>query len=212
MLKVAFFGSSTVQGHGASRSEKRATSLVASALGWNEINLGIGGTTVAGRDEDGFLTSDDSGLARVPDVIAVNPDLVIVLYGANDFGTSVPLGDQSIFAPGTFASDYDSMVRGLVDALGNSKVVLSTLLYRADAISANTAGATLNQYNNIIKETAVKYDLLLLEPDRESTISESNFDQLSSDDTHLNDQGYQYLAAYYIEKFSTLGELSSSVN
>ena len=116
MTNCVFFGASTVEGAGASSPDKRFSTLVCRSMGWDEINMGIGGTCVVGRDDEGQVTDEDSGLGRVPDVLEAAPDRVLILHGANDFGTGQPIGDPKEFRQGTFLWDYDTMARGLLFA------------------------------------------------------------------------------------------------
>ena len=113
MTKAVFYGASTAEGAGASSPAKRFSTLVCEALGWEEINLGIGGTTMTGRDDKGMIVDEESGIGRVPDVLHAAPDVVVILYGANDFGAGKPLGDAQKFQQGTFFWDYDTVLRGL---------------------------------------------------------------------------------------------------
>lgn len=200
MTKAVFFGASSVEGAGASDPEKRFTTLVAQTLGWEEVNLGIGGTTVVGRDEEGQVTDENSGLGRVPDVLEVRPDVVLILYGANDFGQGVPLGDPDEFRQGTFASDYDTMLRGLLYVLHTGQIVLSTCQYRADAGTPNAQGLTLPDYNRVIQTLGERNGLRVLDAYSESGIGPDNWPQFSADDAHLNDAGYERLAAFFIHE------------
>lgn len=201
MTKAVFYGSSTTEGAGASSPDKRFSTIVSRALGWEEINLGIGGTRVVGRDEDGQVIDENSGLARVPFVLDAEPNLVLILYGANDFNQSKLLGDSTHFQQGTFFWDYDTMLRGLLDGLEPDQIVLSTLQYNAP--QPMPPGASLAEYNAVISEMGRRYDLRVLDAFTGSGIDARNFASLSSDDIHLNDDGYQRLAAFFIDALQT---------
>ena len=203
MIKAAFFGASTVAGDGASSPEKRFTTVICRTLGWDEINLGVGGSTMVGRDDKGMIVDEESGIGRVPDILHAAPNIVVILYGANDFGQSRLLGEPDKFQQGTFLWDYDTVVRGLIENLPDTKIVLSTLVYRADADTPNAEGMTLEDYNGVIRQIAARYDLPLAEAYVGSAISKSNFAGLSADDAHLNDEGHQRLAAFFIECLQT---------
>ena len=203
MTKAVFFGASSVEGAGASTPDKRFTTLICRALGWEEINLGVGGTTMAGRGEDGLLTDEESGIGRVPDILHAAPNFLLILYGANDFGTSRPLGSSEKFLPGTFLSDYDTALRGLIENLPDTRIVLATSQYRADADTPNALGLTLSDYNGVVRHLAGRYGLELADAAASCGIDARNFAALSADASHLNDDGYQRLAAYYIECLTT---------
>ena len=199
MTKTAFFGASTVAGDGASSPDKRFSTLVCRTLGWEEINLGVGGSAMTGRDDTGMISDEDSGIGRVPDLLHAAPDLIVILYGANDFGQSKPLGDPAQFRQGTFFWDYDTVLRGLIENLPDTQIVLSTLAYRADAETPNGEGLTLEDYNGVIRRLAERYGLKLADAYESASIDGRNFASLSADDAHLNDDGHQRLAAFYIE-------------
>ena len=199
MTKAVFFGASTVEGVGASTPEKRFTTVVCQTLGWQEINLGIGGTTMTGRDDKGMIVDEESGIGRVPDILRAAPDIVVILYGANDFAQSRPLGDPNQFQQGTFTWDYDTALRGLIENLPDTQTVLCTLAYRADAETPNGLGRTLEDYNQAIRQLAERYHLRLADVYANAGIDRRNFASLSADEAHLNDDGHQRLAAFFIE-------------
>lgn len=199
MTKAVFYGASTVAGDGASSPDKRFTTVICRALGWEEINLGIGGTTMAGRDDKGMIVDEESGIGRIPDILHAAPDFVVILYGANDFGQGRTLGDPQKFQQGTFLWDYDTAVRGLIENLPDAQIILSTLAYRADAETPNAQGFVLEDYNAVVRQIAERYRLKLADAYANAGIDRSNFASLSADDAHLNDDGHQRLAAFFIE-------------
>ena len=203
MMKAVFFGASTVEGAGASAPEKRFSSLVCRTLGWDEINLGIGGTTMTGRDERGMVVEDESGIGRVPDILHAAPAWVVILYGANDFAQSKPLGDPEKFQQGTFFWDYDTVLRGLIENLPDAQILLMTLAYRADAETPNALRLLLQDYNNAIRRLADRYNLRLADAWESAGIDRRNFAGLSADEAHLNNDGHQRLAAFMIECLNT---------
>jgi len=203
MIKAVFFGASTVEGVGASVPEKRFSALVCRTLGWEEINLGIGGTTMTGRDDRGMVVEEESGIGRVPDILQANPAWIVILYGANDFAQGRPLGDPDQFQQGTFFWDYDTVLRGLIENLPDAQILLMTLAYRADAETPNALGLTLQDYNGSIRRLADRYSLRLADAWKNSGINSRNFAEFSADEAHLNDDGHQRLAAFVIECLNT---------
>jgi lysophospholipase L1-like esterase len=203
MTKAVFFGASSVEGAGASSPDKRFTTLICRTLGWEEINLGIGGTTMTGRGEDGLIADEESGIGRVPDILHAAPNVVLISYGANDFARSCLLGELGKFQPGTYVSDYDTALRGLIENLPGTKIVLATCQYRADGETPNEIGLILEDYNNAVRQLAERYGLELADAATGSGINAANFPKLSADEFHLNDDGYQRLAAFLIECLQT---------
>ena len=203
MTKAVFFGASSVEGAGASSPDKRFSTLVCRSLGWDEINLGVGGTTMTGRGEDGLIADEESGIGRVPDILHAKPDVVFISYGANDFVRGCPLGSLEKFEPGTYASDYDTVLRGLIENLPNARLVLATCQYRGDADTPNERGLVLDDYNEIVRRLAEQYKIEMADAWKSSGIDAQNFAALSADVGHLNDDGYQRLAAFLIECLQT---------
>ena len=203
MTKAVFFGASTVEGAGASSPDKRFSTLICRTLGWEEINLGIGGTTMTGRDDTGMIADEESGIGRVPDILHAAPDWVIILYGANDFAAGKPLGEAGQFRQGTFLWDYDTALRGLIENLPDAQIILSTLVYRADGETPNVLGMVLEDYNGVVRHLADRYGLKLADAGANAGIDARNFAALSADEAHLNDDGHQRLAAFFIECLQT---------
>ena len=203
MIKSVFFGASTVEGIGASSPEKRFSTLVCRALGWDETNLGIGGTSMTGRDDKGMVIDEESGIGRIPDILHADPSWVVILYGANDFASGKPLGNPEQFQQGTFYWDYDTALRGLIENLPDAQIILMTLVYRADSDTPNALGLTLENYNDSVRRLAARYSLKIADAGVSAGINSHNFAQLSVDDAHLNDDGHQRLAAFVIECLST---------
>jgi len=203
MTKAVFFGASTIEGTGASLPERRFSTLVCRALGWEETNLGIGGTSMTGRDDKGMVVDEESGIGRIPDILHADPAWVVIQYGANDFASGKPLGDPDHFQQGTFFWDYDTALRGLIENLPDAQILLLTLVYRADADSPNTLGLTLDSYNDSVRRLADRYGLKIADAAASAGIDRHNFAKLSADDAHLNDEGHERLAAFVIECLST---------
>jgi lysophospholipase L1-like esterase len=122
-LRAVFFGSSTVQGHGASDAGKRWTSLVAARFGWLEVNLGLGGSTLTA-----LAAGPASAEARWDAALAAtDPDVLLVMYGANDVvfgGTGVPLGDAT--TPGTFVHAAHAVLGGIRATFPDAVLVVLT--------------------------------------------------------------------------------------
>jgi len=201
MTKVVFFGASLVEGVGASSPDRRFSTVACRVLGWEEVNLGIAGTCVTGRDHDGQVLDEDSGLGRVPDVLETQPNLVFVLHGGNDFAQGLPIGDPAQFQQGTFLWDYDTMARGLLFELQPAQIILLTLSDRRDAQTPNAAGLTLDDYNQVIQNVGARYGLRVL-----NTVADAGLNlatDYTDDGIHPNDAGHQCLAAFIIQAMQT---------
>lgn len=85
---------------------------------------------------------DDTG-----DNSGTNPDIIAVYMGINDLLNGV--------SNDTFKTSYDQMVEKMVNKYRNTKIFLFTLI-------PNKRVSNVNEYNNIIKEIAEKYDNCVL--------------------------------------------------
>lgn len=77
---AAFLGDSYTEGTGASSTSHRWTTLVADEMGWQEVNLGQGGT---GYSTAGTVEGRQPYPARAGNVAA---DVIVVAGGQNDYG------------------------------------------------------------------------------------------------------------------------------
>lgn len=190
-MNIVFFGASHTAGAGLEDRTVRFATIVASTLTSVETNLGIDGSQAIGRDDNGMLISDTSGIARVPDVIDADADKVLVLYGEDDWKSAGEPGNSDIFRQGTFLWDYDTIVRGLLDAQEQDQLVLITIP-AAEYTAANAKDLPISTYNQQIRHTAAKYGLKIIDPEIESAelFSTSDFDS----DRNLTASGHNKLA------------------
>jgi len=195
-MNIAFFGASHVAGAGLADRTHRFSTTVASTLPGTEINLGLDGSLVVGRDDNGMLISDTSGIARVPDVIEAAADKVLVLYGEDDWRSSGEPGSEDLFRQGTFLWDYDTIVRGLLDAQEAEQVVLVTIP-ALDYTKTNSKDLSIAAYNDQIRHTASKYELTLVDPENEqaSLFKADDFDS----DGNLTQSGHNKVAQLLAE-------------
>lgn len=124
---AVFVGDSLVQGVGGGGT--RWTTLVSDRKGWQEVNLGRGGTgyvTTAGRSGCG-LDSCPTFLQMAGKAIAANPDVVIISGGENDGTKDVTEASQDLF-------------RILREGLPNARIVVLSPLWRASAYPASLTG------------------------------------------------------------------------
>lgn len=83
----------------------------------------------------------------------INADLVIVAGGTNDYGTNVALGTIADQTDISFYGALNVLCDGLQSKYQGKRIVFITPLHRA-VESANTAGATLEQYRQAIYDVA----------------------------------------------------------
>lgn len=186
-------------GEGASSPARRFSTIVAGALGWQEVNLGRPASPVTGRDADGQVTDEDSGLGRVPDVLDTEPDRVIILYGDEDFRLSRPLGNTETFQQGTFTWDFDTLLRGLMLVLAPDAVTVVTLPRLPGAEQPNALGLIVPDYNDRMAWAARREGARLLDAWANSGITADNLHQNYHELGLLNDPGHECLAAFLLE-------------
>ena len=153
-MRAVFYGSSTITGAGLANTGDRFSSLLCRILGWEERNLGIADSLVTGRDLDAQIISQESGVVRVPDVIDEKPDIIVILYGYDDVAAETLLGAPGDFRPGTFSSDYDSIIRGIAGGCGIEKMLVMTLEF---------ADGEAEPYNAVISKLAERYGVKLFD-------------------------------------------------
>lgn len=82
---AVFMGDSYTQGVGASTVDKRWTSVLSVKEGWQEVNLGRGGTGYVTTSTSCGLPACPAYPAMVADAVAAKPQTVVVSGGQNDF-------------------------------------------------------------------------------------------------------------------------------
>ena len=164
---IVCLGDSITAGVGSGAGEAYPE-LLAARLSTEVINAGVSGDTTAG------------GLARVEDVLAKNPWLVIVELGGNDVLRQVP------------PEETERSLRGILDRLLSARVV--PVLVEMDAPFGG-------RYREIYERLGDEYHV----PVVEDAIGEILRDRsLKSDEIHPNARGQQVLAAAVAEEIEPL--------
>lgn len=152
------FGDSLVQGVGAAEGSD-FVSRVSRSLNEPIVNLGISGDTT--RD----------GLARLDEVLALKPGVVIVLLGGNDYLQRVPQEE-------TFAN-----LRTIIDTLQEDGALTIVLGVRGGLLTDNYEDG----FARLAKDTGSPYV-----PDVLRNLIGNR--QYMADQVHPNDQGYAVIA------------------
>jgi len=155
---IVAFGDSLVEGVGSTAGND-FVSLLAKKLGVAIVNKGRSGDTTA------------DGLARVDEVIAENPGIVIVLFGGNDALRRIPKTE-------TFANL--SMIIERLQAKGAMVVLLGV-----------RGGILGDGYAGDFEALAKKYHTAYVSNILAGLITDQ---RLMSDGIHPNDQGYAVVA------------------
>jgi len=189
--KVIFFGDSiTQQGVGPGGFITRIDSmckLEGKSSQYEFIGAGIGGNKVY----DLYLRMDD-------DVLAKNPDIVVIYIGVND------VWHKTSFGTGTdadkFENFYDAIIKKLTDR--NITIVLCTPAVIGEKTDfTNQQDGDMNKYADIVRHIAAKHHLPLvdlrakfLEYNKKYNTENKESGILTRDRVHLNEKGNQLVA------------------
>lgn len=185
--RVVFFGDSITQAGVNPGGYIDRLKKVMPADQFELIGAGIGGNKIY----DLFLRMDD-------DVLARQPDVVVIWVGVNDVWHKASSGTGT--DPDKFVKFYEAVVKKLKAA--NIRVILctpATIGERTDM--SNQQDGDLNQYSRFIRELAQRNNLPLV--DLRKAFLDYNLKNnpenkekgiLTTDRVHLNDAGNQLVA------------------
>ncbi|XXQ68373.1 arylesterase [Neisseriaceae bacterium B1] len=170
--RVLALGDSLTAGYGANKGDDYPAQL-AQITGWNVINGGISGDTSA------------QALARLPELLELKPDLVIISIGGNDFLRKLP------------ESETRANISKIIEMV-QAKNIDAVLV----AIPYFTAGALLGSVSEhpLYEDLAKQYKLPLLEGAWAEVLGDKD---MKSDQVHGNAKGYRFFAeeiAEFLEK------------
>ena len=190
-IKIIFFGDSITQaGVNAGGYIKRIDSMCrVEGLGdkYEFIGAGIGGNKVY----DLYLRIEN-------DVLAKEPDMVIIYIGVND------VWHKSSSGTGTDADKFERFYQALIDKLKarNIKIILCTPASIGEKTDfSNPQDGDMNEYSNIIRRIAKRNELPIV--DLRKAFHEYNLKNnpdnkdrgiLTTDRVHLNAKGNQLVA------------------
>lgn len=171
--------------------------------GWVSMLYGRIGTNVINSGTSGDTTVH--ALARIEkDVIAKNPDLVIVNFGMNDQAVKLATGKNL-----TPIKEYEENYREIIEKIQKTgaKIVLVavhdvcaekyTIGDGLDYGRINSNGKTyIDRYNDVVKELAEEYGLGLIDI---NTLAEDELNSMILDGIHLNDVGQENYCAWISE-------------
>lgn len=162
------------------------------------IGAGIGGNKIY----DLFLRMDE-------DVLAKQPDVVVIWVGVNDVWHKASMGTGT--DPDKFVKFYEAVVKKLKAA--NIRVVLCTPAAIGEKTDmTNQQDGDLNQYSQFIRDIAKRQNLPLvdlrkefLEYDLKNNPENKDRGILTTDRVHLNEAGNQFVAEQ-MQKVLTAGK------
>src|SRR6187551_290334 len=186
--RVIFFGDSITQAGAGTGGYILMIDTMCKAEGKGDnyefIGAGIGGNKVY----DLYLRMEN-------DVLAKNPDVVIIYIGVND------VWHKSTSGTGTDADKFEKFYQAIIDKLKSKsiKIILSTPAAIGEKTDfSNPQDGDMNEYSNIIRRIASKNNLPLvdlrksfLEYDLKNNPANKDRGILTTDRVHLNANGNQ---------------------
>lgn len=185
--RIIFFGDSITQAGVNPGGYVDRLKKVLPADQYELIGAGIGGNKIY----DLFLRMDE-------DVLAKQPDVVVIWVGVNDVWHKSSLGTGT--DPDKFVRFYEAVVKKLQAA--NIRVILCTPAAIGEKTDmTNQQDGDLNQYSQFIRDMAQRMNLPLIdlrkafqEYDLKSNPENKDRGILTTDRVHLNDTGNQFVA------------------
>lgn len=140
----------------------------------------------------------DLYLRMEEDVLAKNPDIVVIYVGVND------VWHKTLLGTGTDADKFEKFYQAIIKKLKdkNIKVMLCTPAVVGEKTDmSNQLDGDLNKYSNIIRDLAKKNNLPLVDLRKKfiDYLKDNNPDNkekevLTYDRVHMNNKGNQFLA------------------
>ncbi len=140
----------------------------------------------------------DLYLRMEDDVLAKNPDIVVIYVGVND------VWHKTLLGTGTDADKFEKFYQAIIKKLKdkNIKVVLVTPAVVGEKTDmSNPLDGDLNKYSNIIRDLAKKNNLSVVDLRKkfQDYLNKNNPDNkdkeiLTYDRVHMNNKGNQFIA------------------
>lgn len=181
---VAFYGDSYTLGTGASDPSKRWSTRVSESRGWREYNPSLNGL--------GFVALRDYlGVDAPAQIIAADPDIVIVTLGLNDAYSFESVGTR---VQDQIREDFDRLSTQLPSA---RIIVVEPFWYTAERPEALIA------VTEWVREEAEQIDADYI-PGASEWI-QGRDGEMASDGLHPNDNGYDIITRHMDEALRALG-------
>ena len=137
------------------------------------------------------------------DCLSFSPAAVSILIGINDIGVAKNTG-KSLRAQ-EFASNYDTLIRRLLEASISSVFLLSPFIFSRPQEYLNWL-PEVQEVENTIENLARQYQLPFLPLQERMQESEKQYgtEMLTPDGIHLTPFGHELLAKWWLEAFAGL--------
>ncbi|MDN4073730.1 GDSL-type esterase/lipase family protein [Fictibacillus terranigra] len=189
MKTLVCFGDSITSKEKSDDGSLRLTSRVRLSLQkWNVINAGVPAETTR------------VALTRFQeDVLRHNPDLVTILFGANDASSHRLIEVE----------EYKNNLEYMIEKLGPSKVILVSPSPVNERFQHARSNEGLKHYAKAVRELAKKYNTHFVDLWAEM-IGKDYCQMLNEDGLHFNKKGYKLLADLVIQKMEKLTKACST--
>lgn len=154
------YGDSITQGFWGSEVRNTWPFLLAAAKGFRCINMGFGGRQTVGSD----------GAA----IAALNPDLVVILMGTNEYLNQVPIA--------TFQSDYTALLQSFHAVLPNVPIYIAGCIFNAQSLTI-----PLSSYQAVPGTVKTNLGYSQLIGVNNGALITNTSTQMNADGTHPND-------------------------
>ena len=176
-------------------------------FGFNHTNLGIGSTTLAYVEQHEATYPSFTNASRIQAVKDSNPDIIVIMGGANDAHRNVTIGDDSEFDKElslkdktNFKGAYSWIVETLLEWKPNLVIVLMTMN------QTNYTAKDYKAYADATVDTARYYALPLIDLYHGSGINKMNLSEYTIDGLHHSSQGGSKVGSMVISAFEALAK------
>lgn len=168
-------------------------------------NYGVGGTTYSS------VNSSNPFYERVSSMTE-ECDFVLVFGGTNDWGLSVPIGNQNDTEPNTFYGGLNVTFNKLRAKFPVKPIFVETILQRnlasgkgqASGMMQNGNGNSIFDFNKAIENIADRYGCEVFDGCTRSGIVYENLDSYTIDRLHLNDNGAERYAQFLLDRMEQI--------
>lgn len=189
-LRCGILGDSITAGTGASDPSKAYAALLAGEFA-SLTNYGVSGSCISQKWQKPFV-GRYNGMSN-------DLDVVIVFGGVNDFYAGVALGEADSTTTTEFNGALNTIMSGLMSKYAGKEIIFVTPIQCDNGslatTAANSAGNTMQDYVDAIKERCNHYSIPCLDLYALSgmgvAVSGAQHTVFSHDGIHPNDAGHQ---------------------
>lgn len=185
MKKIVLFGDSITAGHLEEAVSPVLVDLVKRDIA--AMNLEEVAVVNAGMPGD---TSTD-GLKRLEgEVLAENPDIVVIFFGANDASV-----DRAVSV-----AEYQQNLETMIEKIGQEKVILITSPYTDSARKPDRTQNRIRENVAVALSLGEKYELPVINLFKAMTVYPGTDEFLQADGLHFSEVGYELLGALIVRE------------